>query len=226
MPRTISSSDCCETTASGVAFVEPGRHFYTVSQAVRSGFIPAFVEFVGVLSVRPKVTDLVFQLYGRALHPELFETHASRSVDRGGYTVAVSITTTGHLLTWQKDGLILSEVCTAAGQPMPRKRRLISHRVAGERSDRMECRGGIAYQTCIQLETVAADAFWGFQQELAAEGGRQGLLHRFEAGGRMALGAVSLVTLETRADRLLVQCFHTFPDDLSIVKTQSLFECP
>ncbi len=73
---------------------------------------------------------------------------------------------------------------------------------------------------------MAADAFWGFQQELAAEGGRQGLLHRFEAGGRMALGAVSLVTLETRADRLLVQCFHTFPDDLSIVKTQSLFECP
>ena len=26
-----------------------------------------------MLSARPKVTDLVFQLYGRVLHPELFE---------------------------------------------------------------------------------------------------------------------------------------------------------
>lgn len=184
------------------------------------------VEFVDVLSVRPKVTDLVFQLYGRALHPELFETHVARTVERGGYTAVFSITTTGHLITWRKDGLTLAEVATAASQPLPQKRRLISHRLAGERSERMECRGGISYQTCFQLETVAADVFWAFQQELAVEGSKRGLLHRFESGGRMALGAVSLITLETRARGLLVQCFHTYPDDLSIVKTQSLFECP
>lgn len=184
------------------------------------------MESVDVLSVRPKVTDLVFQLYGRALHPELFETHATRTFERGGYAAIVSITTTGHLITWRKDGLTLSEVATAANQPLPQKRRLISHRLAGERSERMECRGGISYQTCFQLETVAADVFWSFQQELAVEGSKRGLLHRFESGGRMALGAVSLITLETRARSLLVQCFHTYPDDLSIVKTQSLFECP
>ena len=42
----------------------------------------------------------------------------------------------------------------------------------------------------------------------------------------MALGAVSWVNVETRARSLLVQAFHTFPDDLAIVKTQSLFETP
>jgi hypothetical protein len=179
-----------------------------------------------LLSVRPKVTDLVFQLYGRALHPELFEIHASRSIDRGGYTAVVSITTTGHVITWRKDGLTLTEIATAASEPLPQKRRLISHRLAGDHSDRMECRGGIAYQTCFQLESIDPDVFWGFQQELVVEGSKQGLLHRFESGGRMALGAVSLITLETRARSLLIQCFHTFPDDLSVVKTQSLFECP
>lgn len=183
-------------------------------------------EFDGVLSVRPKVTDLVFQLYGRALHPELFETHATRTVQRGGYSALISITTTGHLVTWRSGGLTLSEIATATSQPLPQKRRLISHRLAGERNDRMECRGGIAYQTCFHLESVSADVFWAFQQELVVEGSRHGLLHRFEAGGRMALGAVSLITIETRAAGLLVQAFHTYPDDLSIVKTQSLFECP
>lgn len=178
-----------------------------------------------MLSVRPKATDLVLQVYGRALHPELFESHAQRSIDRGGYSASVSITTTGHVITWRKEGLTLTEIATAASAPLPQKRRLISHRIAGDHSDRMECRGGITYQTCFQLESTDPDMFWAFQQELVVEGSKQGLLHRFESGGRMALGAVSLITLETRGRSLLVQCFHTFPDDLSVVKTQSLFEC-
>lgn len=178
-----------------------------------------------MLSVRPRAAELVFQLYGRALHPELFEVCASRGIERGGWSATVTITGLGHVVTWRRDALTLTEVTTAADAPLPVKRRLLSHRIGGERSERLECRDGISYQTCFQLETVAADAFWGFQQELVAAGSRQGLLHRFESPGRMALGAISLVTLETRASGLLVQCFHTFPDDLSIVKTQSLFEC-
>jgi hypothetical protein len=179
-----------------------------------------------VLSVRPKVAELVFQLYGRVLHPELFEICATRSVDRGGYSAAISITSAGHLVTWRKDGLTLTEVATSLSQPLPQKRRLLSHRIAGERSDRMECRGGAAYQTCFQMETVEQEVFWSFQQELAAEGLKRGLLHRFESGGRLALGALSWINVETRPRSLLVQAFHTFPDDLAIVKSQSLFECP
>ena len=66
-----------------------------------------------VLSVRPKVTELVFQLYGRGLHPELFEIVSTRSIERGGYQAMVAITSAGHVVTWRKDGLTLSEV--AAG---------------------------------------------------------------------------------------------------------------
>lgn len=179
-----------------------------------------------MLSVRPKVAELVFQLYGRGLHPELFEIVTTRSIERGGYQAAVSITSAGHLVTWRKDGLTLCEVATSAAQPLPQKRRLLSHRLAGERTDRMECRGGGSYQTCFQLESVAAEVFWTFQQELCAEGIKHGLFHRFETGGRLALGAISWINIETRARSLLVQAFHTFPDDLAIVKSQSLFEMP
>ena len=179
-----------------------------------------------MLSARPKVTDLVFQLYGRVLHPELFEIHATRSIERGGYSASVSITSAGHVICWRKDGLVLSEVATAATAPLPQKRRLFSYRLCGERSDRMECRGGACYQMCFQLETVAPELFWTFQQELCTDGGRSGLLHRFEAGSRMALGAVSWINLETRSKSLHVQAFHTFPDDLAIVKSQTLFETP
>ena len=42
----------------------------------------------------------------------------------------------------------------------------------------------------------------------------------------MALGAVSFIHAETRSRSLMVQAFHTFPDDYAIVKTHSVFELP
>jgi hypothetical protein len=179
-----------------------------------------------VLTVRPRASELVFQLYGRVLHPELFDVCATRSIDRGDYSASIVITGFGHVLTWRRDGLTLTEVATAAGEPLPLKRRLLSHRIGGERSDRLECRGGARYQTCFQLERADAEVFWTLQQELAVSGTKRGLLHRFESPGRMALGAVSWIDVETRPRSLLVQAFHTFPDDLAIVKSQSLFEWP
>jgi len=183
-------------------------------------------ELRDVLSLRPKAGELVFQLYGRSLHPELFEIRDTRTVDRGGYRATITITTAGHVLTWRKDGLTLTEVATSAAQPLPLKRRLLSQRIAGERSDRLECRGGACYQTCFQLEAVQPEVFWSFQQELLDAGMRRGMLHRFESGGRVALGALSWIDVETRPRSLIVQAFHTFPDDMAIVKSQSVFEAP
>jgi hypothetical protein len=79
---------------------------------------------------------------------------------------------------------------------------------------------------CFQLETVAPELFWTFQQELCTDGGKHGLLHRFEPAGRLAVGALSWIDVATGPKSLLVHAFHTFPDDLAIVKSQSLFELP
>jgi len=179
-----------------------------------------------VLSVRPKVAELAFQLFGRALHPELFEVHKSRTLSRGDYTARLEITSAGHVVTWRYRGLTLTEVACSAQHPLPERRRLLSYRLKGDRSDRVECRGGIVYQTSFQLEPVAPELFWTFQEELAAGGETQGLLHTFDSSGRMALGAISYIYAETRNRSLLVQAFHTFPDDYAIVKSQSVFELP
>jgi hypothetical protein len=39
----------------------------------------------------------------------------------------------------------------------------------------------------------------------------------------MPFGAVSFVHLEARDKQLLVQAFHTFPDDYTIVKSVTVF---
>ena len=179
-----------------------------------------------MLSVRPKIAELVFQLFGRPLHPELFQVQATRTVERGDYRATVDITGAGHTVTWRYQGLTLTEVCTSASQPLPQKRRLLSYKLKGERNDQFECRGGVTYQMSFQLESVEPEVFWNVQQELQHEGQMRGLLHRFTSSGRMALGALSYVHVETRNRSLLVQAFHTFPDDYAIVKSQSIFQLP
>ena len=179
-----------------------------------------------MLTVRPKVAELAFQLYGRSLHPELFETYKTRRVERGGYEAKIDITSAGHVVTWRYKGITLTEVAASAQHPLPQKRRLLRYRLRGERNDRMECRGGIVYHMKFELEPVAPAAFHIFQEELAHDGERKGMFHSFDASGRMTLGALSYINVETRNRSMLVQAFHTFPDDYAIVKSQSLFELP
>ncbi len=179
-----------------------------------------------MITVRPKVAELVFQLYGRTLHPELFEVLASRVVQRGDYQAKIDITSAGHVVTWRYQSMTLSEVCVSAQHALPQKRRLLNYKLKGERSDHMTLRGGVSYRTNFHLEPTAPEVFWTFQQELAHDGQRQGMLHQFSSSGRMALGALSYINVESRNRSLLVQVFHTFPDDYAIVKSQSLFEIP
>jgi hypothetical protein len=179
-----------------------------------------------LLSVRPKVAELAFKLYGRALHPELFQVYQTRTVERGEYSATIDITSAGHVVNWRYKGITLTEVAASAQHPLPKKRRLRNYRLTGEHSDQVECRAGVCYQVSFQLEPVEPEFFWTFQQELAFEGESKGLLHQFQSSGRMALGALSYIHVVTRNRSLSVHAFHTFPDDYAIVKSQSLFQIP
>ena len=191
-----------------------------------------FHEGFALLSARPKIAELVFQLYGRTLHPELFEVYGEKRFERAGvggrpgYRGAVQITSAGHVITWEHEKLILCEVAASLHQPLPKKRRLMSHRLSGEQTDRIECRGGASYEVRFALESVGNEAFAAYQQELELAGLKEGVVHRFESSGRVGLGAMSYVHVQSRDRSLLVQALHTFPDDCAIMKSQSVFRVP
>lgn len=176
-----------------------------------------------MLSVRPKVAELAFQLYGRSLHPELFEIFESRCVERGDYKVTIAITRDGHVISFEHNNVVLAEVAAASTQPLPRRRRLLSRKLEGEHCESLSCKGGVHYQTSFQLEKVSPDIFWSFQQELARDSEFKGMVYAFNNSNRVQTGALSYINIETRQNRLLVQAFHTFPDDYAIVKSQSVF---
>jgi hypothetical protein len=179
---------------------------------------------MGVYLTRPPVSDLVFQVYGRPLHPELFDILATRKVRREDYELTVWVTRTGHVISWDNADVHLSEVAAAGDQPLPEKRRLLSWRLRGERTDAIRCAHHITYQTTFQVEVLPPEQFLHVHDEILTDGGKRGLLHNFHPHHRLALSPLGLITVEAKAGCLFVGTFHTFPDEHTVVKTQSLIE--
>lgn len=179
---------------------------------------------MSVSLLRPRVSDLAFQLYGRPLHPELFDILAIRKIQREDYELTVRITRTGHVITWENRHLHLTEVTASADQCLPERRRLLFHRLRGEHSDSLPCSHGIAYQMSFQVEVLPQEVFLHVHDEILADGGKHGLMYNFQPHHRLALAPLGLVTAEARAGCLILTSFHTFPDENTVVKSQTLIE--
>lgn len=172
--------------------------------------------------VRPLVRDLIFQLYRRPLHPELFATLAQQNLRRCDFEARVRITPTGHAITWfRPPDLFLTEVlCVACNELPPHE--LFRHRLAAEHRAQAEPWPGVKYQASFQIEVLPEHLFQIVHEELLADGQRRGLLYRFpDLHGPEPLG---FVTMDGRAGLQLIHTFHTFPDECAIVKSQSLIE--
>jgi hypothetical protein len=179
---------------------------------------------MNVFVMRPRVSDLVFQLYGRPLHPELFDILAVRKIQREDYDLTVRITRTGHVISWQNRDVHLTEVAAAVEEPLPDRRRLLGYRLRGEHSGTVACARGVQYQMSFQVEVLPPEIFLHVHDEILADGGKRGLLHHFQPNHRLAVAPLGYVSVEARVGCLFLSSFHTFPDEYAVVKSQSLIE--
>ncbi|MBM3967707.1 MAG: DUF2617 family protein [Planctomycetes bacterium] len=177
-----------------------------------------------MLSIRPTVTDHVFSVFGRSIHPELFKSHRTRSLERKNYRARIDITSDGHVINFTGSrGATISEVVGSIKQPLPQQRRLLALNLRGKYAEELHGKRGLKYTSSFELEHVAADMFWMLQNQLQSCGSSNEMIHTFDSSGRIPFGAISFVHVETRERQLTIQAFHTFPDDYAIVKSTSIF---
>ncbi len=178
---------------------------------------------MGVPFVRPRVADIVFRLYDRPLHPELFDVLLCRTVKRDGYTLSARLTRTGHVLGWTDGRIHLEEVTATAEMELPETGRRMAHHFEGSRGGRVEL-GSVRYQVSSQLEVLAPEQFLHVHEELAIDGARKGLVFHCRSSNRLGLSPLGVVILTTVPSGLNATAFHTFPDEFALIKTQSLIE--
>ncbi len=180
-----------------------------------------------ISTVRPKVAELAVQLFGRSVHPELFHIYRTHRIERVNYTAQIHITADGHVITWQAGKQVLTEITSSVHQAVPGSRRIFFEPLRDKSSSKSSGTGydenSVRYRCEFGLERVPEEMFWMIRQQLSEFQGQYELLQIFDASGRIAIGGLSYIHVDTRLNSLHVQAIHTFPDDRALVKTESTF---
>jgi Protein of unknown function DUF2617 len=176
------------------------------------------------ITVRPPADSMSVHLFRRPIHPELIETLAHREICREGYSLTVRITPAGHAISWQAGDVHLTELTAARGQPLPGRGRVWRHRFNGEQSDAFRASPVFSYQMSAQAEALSPALFARIHEELLTDGRKRGFLHLFHPHHRFGLSPIGFVTADARPGCLVINTFHTFPADCTLLKTQTLIE--
>lgn len=179
---------------------------------------------MGVSSGRSRIADLGFHVFGQVVHPDWFVTRAHRRVGRDAWQADIRLVDGGHVVHWTYGTVRMTEVLSPGESPLPESGLLYHSAIRQERTATLRPADGVEYQTCFESERLDREVFLHVCDELVLDGQKTGLFHRFESATRLAPPAISRVHIEPRAGGLTVHTFHTFPEELSIVRTQSLFE--
>jgi hypothetical protein len=172
---------------------------------------------------RPKVAEHSFHLFGRSIHPELFQTYQRRIIDRENYWARIDITSEGHIAVFKSGSVTMSEVVCSASQQLPTRREIVQQSFRRKKSRLVELRHNIGYQTQFELEKVSPEFYWIVFQQLSQTEERTGLCQVFRSDAMLPYGAFSYILIEERPRSLLVQSLHTFPEDCLLLKSFTTF---
>jgi len=167
---------------------------------------------------------LRFYLYSRPLHPELFRIDLSHCVRQRRYQADVWIVGLAHVVTVRTKDAVLTEVAAAANDDLPQRGLVTSFKFRGERDEEREFDGGLRYIFSSQVEQMSDNVFRACHEDLLSDAKRRGLYVTYPDRAVDGLEPFSYISLEPRDGELHVHAFHLFPEECTILKTQSIFE--
>jgi hypothetical protein len=173
---------------------------------------------------RPAVADLSFHVYDRTIHPEWINSFQTRVVEAVDFKLVAHLTAAGHVLQWIQGKSCLTEVVSAQVDELPEAGELFRHRISGERTESLRPFDHVAYRTCFQVERLAPVVFFRVHDEICFDAEKSGVFFKFRQNDRLRLSPVGYLDLQSRPGSVIVNAYHSFPDEYAIVKSQSLID--
>jgi hypothetical protein len=173
---------------------------------------------------KQSVSSLRFYLYDRPIHPELFDIYHDHHIIKNGYESQIWVTGCTHVIGFFRDRAALLQVTADADNILPQRGQLLEMPFRGERDHECKRAEGINYMMSFQVETMSAAVYSKTHHDLARLGAQRGLFVPFPMWMTRSLTPFSYIDYEAKPNELHVFTFHAFPEDLTIVKTQSIFE--
>ena len=129
-----------------------------------------------------------------------------------------------HVISFYREKSSLVELTADEDAELPQRGRLLELPFRGERDHERNRSGGINYMMNFQVESMSPGVYSKTHHDLARLGAKRGLFVPFPRWMARSLTPFTYIDYEAKPNNLHVFTFHAFPEDLTIVKTQSIFE--
>ncbi len=170
------------------------------------------------------VGQLVFSVYQRPLHPELFNIYAKRYLKTDNYEAIIWVTGCSHVVSVFAEDLCLSEVISDPDQMLPKRGLIDRFQFRGQRNHKCTLSRGLSYMTDFQVEKMSPNLYRQSHTDLGKFARNRGIFVNFPQLAIGGLEPFSYIDFEARKDELHIHTFHAFPEQVTIVKTQSLYD--
>ena len=163
-------------------------------------------------------------VYGRALHPELFELEARRIDRHGEYEIETWLVPGGHAVRFQVGEQVLTETVVDRGDHLPEHGLIHALPCMGEKDYEMESpHGRLGYVTTVQSETLTDNLYNATLKEMSDFAVETGAIdHRWQDSNGVA--CLSVLDSQKYRSEYHIQSYHLLGSTGVVIRTQSIFE--
>jgi len=170
------------------------------------------------------VEELMFSLFQRPLHPELFQIYANRQLNTEKYETIIWVTGCTHVVSAFVGDVCLTEVVSAPGQMLPSRGLVERFQFRGPRSHKCTLSKGVSYMTDFQVERMSPNLYRQSYTDLERFSHNRGIFVDFAELEMDGIQPFCYIDFEARQTELHVHTFAAYPEQLTMIKTQSLFD--
>ena len=171
------------------------------------------------------IEELTFSLFQRTVHPELFQIYAEETLRTAKYETEIWVTGCTHVITASNiDGMCLTEVVSTPGQLLPQRGLVERFQFNGPRSHKCTLTKGVSYMTDFQVEKMSPELYKQSHTDLEKFARTRGIFVKYPALEIGGLQPFCYIDFEARQKELQIHTFAAYPDQVTMIKTQSLFD--
>jgi hypothetical protein len=170
------------------------------------------------------VEELMFSLFQRPLHPELFQIYASRTLNTDKYEATIWVTGCTHVVSVFSGDICVTEVVSSPGQMLPSRGLIERFQFRGPRTHKCSLSKGVSYMTDFQVEKMSANLYRQSYIDLECFARNRGIFVKFPELEVDKMQPFCYVDYEARQTELHIHTFTAYPDQVTMIKTQSLFD--
>lgn len=173
-----------------------------------------------------QAVDLHLFAFDRSLHPELFRHYADYRIEQTRYYADIWIVGLSHVVTVTCGQRCITELLARDSDVIPTRGVLSRFRLKGERDHERRTQDGWGYMVSTQVETMDEALYKSVHFDLQRHAERRGRFYAYDVWADGSLVPFSYVDHEARDGEFHVHAFHAYPQERTLVKTQSIIELP